>query len=319
VPAGKEDSVTIAATLDSDVGPRVRQIQASATIQDDGSGAADANRRNNSALERTPVVHLLPDLTIAIDDGDAGVAPGEQIVYSITYANEGAFDATGVTLTIELPSHTMLDEATDPAGWNCSDDGVCTLTVGNLAAGTSKPAEFVVTVDPDVSTDVRHIYATASITDDGSAGADLNPRNNRASERIAIKHKLPDIKLQVSDGDASVAADGSIVYTFEFTNVGTADATGAEVQLRLPRYTSFSDDGSSEGWLCEDGRCTFVVGDLDAGESRTATLVVTVDAELSRRTRQIYMVAGISDDGSHGRDADTHDNYALEWTPIARG
>ena len=310
VPAGGGGAATIAAVLDGDVATTVRRIHASATITDDGSGASDSNRRNNSQYERSNVVHLLPDLSIAIDDGDAGVAPGESIVYTIDYANQGTFDSTGVAITIDVPLHTTFDAVNSPAGWTCVD-GICTLAVGNLASDSDGRTTFAVLVDGDISKEVRRIHASASIADDGTAGADANHRDNRAFERIAIKHLLPDVRLQVSGGDAGVAAGGSISYTFGYTNAGTLDAHGAQVRLRLPRHTTFTAEGSSGQWGCADGTCTLDVGDVGVGKSGTATLVVTVDADLSPRTRHIYLFAGISDDGASGPDADRYNNFAF--------
>ena len=317
VSAGGGGTATIVAVLDGDVSPTVRRIHASANITDDGSGASDSNRRNNSQYERTNVVHLLPDLSITMDDGDAGVAPGEPIVYTIDYANHGTFDSTGVAITIDVPSHTTFDAVNSPAGWTCVD-GTCTLAVGNLASDSIAATTFAVLVDADVSKEVRRIHASATIADDGTAGVDANNRDNRAFERIAIKHLLPDLSLQIGVGDASVIPGGSILYTFDYTNAGAADASGAQARLRLPRHTTFSAEGSSDQWVCADGVCTLDVGDLGVGKSGTATLEVTVDADLSPRTRHIDLFAGISDDGASGPDAGRRDNFAFARSAVDR-
>jgi uncharacterized repeat protein (TIGR01451 family) len=291
---------------------------ATARIADDGSGAADQNRRNNLAVTRTSVVHMLPDLSIAIDDGDAGVAPGESIVYTVDYANKGTFDATGVTITMAVPEHTMFDSAGSSAGWTCME-AVCTFDVGNLAADSSGSIMFSTLVDADISADVRRIHASTSITDDGSAGDDVNYRNNRAFERIAVKHPAPDVSLQLNVDQTSVAPGGTLVYTLNYANAGTLDGNGAVIRLRLPRQSTFTAEGSSEGWMCTDRVCTLAVGNLAAGGSGSATLAVTADTDLSARVRHIYAIARIVDDGVNGPDANRFDNVAFVSSSVGRG
>ena len=60
--------------------------------------------------------------------------PDINVVYTINYANVGDQDATGVTLTQNLPANTTFDAAGSTAGWVDQGGGVYTFDLGNLDA-----------------------------------------------------------------------------------------------------------------------------------------------------------------------------------------
>ena len=107
-----------------------------------------------------------------------------------------------------------------------------------------------------------------------------------------------------------------MTYTVEYANAGLVDAQGVAVTVQLPSGVTLAAEGSSEGWACEDGLCTLDVGDLAADATGTATLVVSVDADL-QKTRRLTTYASISDDGSAGDDANPRNNWDRERTAIA--
>ncbi len=308
IDASVEGSTTVAVDVASDLSNNVRSIRARASIADDGVGGADANSRNNSDGAYTPVIHALPDLAISIDDGDQGVAAGGTIRYSIDYSNEGTADATGSVINIKLPGRTTFDAANSSDGWACDEAGVCTLDLGTVAPAATGNAVFAVTVDADISTNVRGISARAMISHDESNGRDATSRNNRAYERIAIQHALPDLAVEVAASAETVVPGGTVVYTLNYANQGPVNASGAKIKFRLPRGAEHNAAESSEGWACEKGRCSLEVGQLDAGATGTAAIAVTVNADARRR---LTAWASISDDGENGRDGNRRNNFAF--------
>ena len=88
--------------------------------EDDGANGADPTPANNSSTDTTPV-DAAPDLTIAKDDGGATAVPGGTIAYTLTYANDGNQDATGVALSDVVPANTTFDAGGSTAGWSCAN------------------------------------------------------------------------------------------------------------------------------------------------------------------------------------------------------
>ena len=132
-----------------------------------------------------------PDLTLAKSDGDASVAPGGTVSYTLTYSNTSATGATGVVLTETVPANTVFNAGASTAGWSCTPDNnagsTCTLAIGGLAAGSGdQGATFAVTtVDPRPE-GVFEISNTASIADDGANGTDPTPGNNSDSDTTLL-------------------------------------------------------------------------------------------------------------------------------------
>lgn len=309
--SGASGEASFGVTVDSDVSPRLPSVNFNARISDDGEAGRDANRRNNFDSERTRIVQQLPDLTINFHDSRATVEPGGTIVYTAEYANEGVVAARGASLSIRLPENTSFNSDASSAGWECVD-GECNLLVGDVAAGEAGNATFAVDVASSLSTDIRRIRASATIDDDGSGPADSNSRNNSDGAVTPVIHALPDLALNIDDGDAGVAPGGSIVYTLEYSNQGTADATGSTIQIRIPEHTTFDASASTEGWACIDGVCTLDIGAVGTGATGTAVFATNLDADVSTNLRRISTRAQITDDGLHGRDANPLNNRARE-------
>ena len=261
-------------------------------------------------------MHALPDLAISIDDGDLGTAAGGTVSYAIDYSNLGTADAPGSVITMKVPAHTTFDPASSSDGWTCDEEGACTLDLGTVAPEAAGNAVFAVVVDADVSTNVRGISARAMISHDDANGKDITSRNNRAYERIAIQHALPDIAVELASSAEAVAPGGAVVYTLNYANHGPVNATGAKVRFHLPRGVELNEAESSEGWTCENGRCTLEIGQLDAGATGTASIAVTVNAAAKRR---LTAWASISDDGENGRDGNRRNNFAFARTAIEDG
>jgi uncharacterized repeat protein (TIGR01451 family) len=144
------------------------------------------------------------------------VAPGESIVYALSFANDGPGDATGVTLTDTVPAHTAFNAAASTPGWACAPDAsagsVCTLNVGALAAGGSGNASFAVTLLNPIPASVTQIDNTASSGDDGTSGPDPDPSDDSASTGTPVQtpqEQLEDIVTLIEDAVAAGELEGS--------------------------------------------------------------------------------------------------------------
>ncbi len=127
-PAG---TLTFAVVVDNPLAAGVTEINNAVTITDDGANGDDPTPGNNSDDENTPL-DAAPDMTISkVDDVVGSTAPGETIIYTLTYDNVGDQDATGVVVTETVPANTTFTTTGSSAGWSCADGAAagttCTL------------------------------------------------------------------------------------------------------------------------------------------------------------------------------------------------
>ncbi|MCP4986696.1 MAG: DUF11 domain-containing protein [Colwellia sp.] len=294
--------------VDSPVGAGVEQIFNTASVGDDGSGGTDLDPTNNMSTDSTPLAGATaPDLQLTKDDGDATVGAGEIVAYTLTIANAGNQDATGVLLADDVPANTTFEATASDAGWSCVGS-TCTLDVGDLGAGD--PAQsFVVAfrVDDPLAAAVTQIANSATAADDGASGPDLNPDDNAASDTTPIDSGPsgtgPDLQLTKDDGDATVGAGEIVAYTLTIANAGNQDATGVVLADDVPANTTFEATASDAGWSCVGSTCTLDVGDLGAGDPAQSFVVAfRVDDPLAAGVTQIANSATAADDGASGPD-----------------
>ena len=198
--AGSGDqTATFAVTVVDPAPAGLTQISNTASIADDGANGTDPTPGNNSGSDTTAVTgapDLIPDLSLTKSDGDASVAPGGTVAYTLTYANIGTGGATGVVLTETVPANTAFNAGASTAGWVCTPNGnagsTCTLAVGAVAAGDGNhTATFAVTANNSIPGGVVLISNTASIADDGTNGTDPTPANNSGSDTTPITGAQP--------------------------------------------------------------------------------------------------------------------------------
>jgi uncharacterized repeat protein (TIGR01451 family) len=310
-----------------------------ARISDDGANGRDANPRNNRDVERTPITRprIVADLKIDVSDDDATATPGGSLVYTVDYANAGTGDATGVVVRQVLPAFTEFDEATSEGDWTCTPmftanslfrgGTVCTLEVGDLGAGDDGTATLGVTVAQNVPSRLTRLTTTVSIST-RAFHIDPTPHNNFDVEHTPIAHPpvmAPDLKIATEVAGGPATPGGTLTYTFNFANTGTAEATGVVLTEFVPAFTR-ADAAANPDWNCHfslapmhaSAICTLEVGTLAPDATGTAQLVVTVADRLPSTLRAIRNVVRIRDDGTHGRDSTPENNVSYTETPIER-
>ncbi|MEL7058596.1 MAG: hypothetical protein AAGN46_01080, partial [Acidobacteriota bacterium] len=336
VAVGAGGSETFSVVLNDPKPAGVSDISNTASIADDGANGADPTPDNNSDSELTPI-DAAPDLALGKDDGGQIAAPGDTILYTLSYANLGDQGATGVVLAETVPMHTT--SAVNP-GWEVSPVGstiacdgqlagtVCVLSVGALAAGDAGTALFSVTVDTPLPIGVEQVLNAASIADDGTNGPDADPDNNDADEPTEVV-AAPDLTVTKDDGGVVATPGATITYTLGYANVGDQDAVGVVLTETVPVATT---SATNPGWEVApvgssvpcDGQpagtsCVFSIGALAAGDAGTATFEVSVDAPKPAGVEEILNTVSIADDGSNGPDPTPDDNEATEPTPADAG
>jgi uncharacterized repeat protein (TIGR01451 family) len=309
---GESDLAVFAVLVDDPVPAGVSEIVNSAIV-DASNAPAPAN-----GGDTTPVL-ADPELTLGKDDGGITAAPGDVIIYTLTYGNDGDQEALDLLLTETVPANTAFDAAGSTAGWVCVPDGSagssCDLDVGNLAGGgATGSAAFAVRVDDPFPT------GSTEVSNDAGVSASNAPTSAGASDTTPVDVRL-DIAISKEDEGVPTRPGGTIAFSLTWENLGTQSAAGVEISETVPTAATFNSAGSTAGWVCvpdtgAGSTCTFAVGDAAAGAMGVVTFAVTVDDPVTGGLTAIENSVSIADDGSLGADIDPANNTDMTSTAI---
>lgn len=312
LPAGGSAAVFFAVRVVSPLPVYVRDTANTASITDDGSNGADANPADNSANIVTPFGATV-DLFITKDDGDITVEPGETIVYTLTYANNGDQIAGGVIVTETVPALTTFNQITSSTGWTCAHGApagtTCTYALGDVIAGGT--VRFAVDVVLPFPLNVSEITNQAVIGADANTIPDAHPVNNTATATTPVITR-PDLVAGKDDGFSVVLPDQQFTYIITVTNVGTQNATNVRITDTLPVYVTFA--GASDGGTqSQPGVVTWpAIAQLELDQVVTRTVRVMLDSALPAGVSHITNTVAVGDDGTHGLDLNPADNIAID-------
>ena len=231
-----------------------------------GIGSNETSPITGAAVSTT--VTFVPVLSLTLNGAPDPVTAGGTLTYTLDYSNSGNGTATGVVLSDEVPAATTFVSAT--AGGAVSGTTV-SWTIGSLAAGTSGTIQLVVQVDSPLPNGSTITNDTARLDSVETVAVSGDPISTTVTSS-------PVLSIAKSDAPDPVAAGDPLTYTLSFTNTGNAGATGVVVTDTLPPGTSFVS--ATAGGTLAGGTVTWTIGDLFAGESGSALLVVQVDSPL---------------------------------------
>ncbi len=144
-----------------------------------------------STPEYTPTLEAQPVVDLALDhlEEKFTASAGSVVVFQLSYANLGSAAASGVVITTALPAHTRFNPEMNSPGWSGTDSSEgYTFALGELAPGDSGAVLFAVLVDDPLPDEVQSIANTASISDDGSQGSDIDLGNNTSTSQVPVGH-----------------------------------------------------------------------------------------------------------------------------------
>ena len=146
-------------------------------------------------------------------------------MFTIAVTNDGPSDATGVTVTDELPSgYSYVSDD----GSGAYDDGTGIWTIGALANGATATLNITATVlaTGDYG---NYTQVTASDQDDPDSTPDDDSTTDDDDDTDSITPTpIADLSIDKSnDGEVNVGQD--VVFTLVVTNDGPSDATGVTV------------------------------------------------------------------------------------------
>ncbi len=275
------------------------------------TATTDPTPGNNSATATT-TINTLADLSITQTDAPDPVIAGNDVIYTIDFANNGASDARNVSLSDPLPAGTRFVSATAPAGWTIAAPaffGTGTVTFTKTTAASGESGTFQIHVNTAGSVAGTTLTNTVSVS---SSTTDPNPANDSATATTATNST--DLRLFETNHPGSTTPGSTFTYNLLPVNVGNGPATGVVLTETLPVGTFFVA-GENPGWtqIGATNQYTFGVGDLAPGASRAATFTVHVNAIAAAGLTSIVNSASVADDGTHGPELAPNDNTALDF------
>ena len=233
-----------------------------------GNGSIDPNSANDTASAQT-AVKLVTELSVTNADSPDPATVGKTLTYAIKVRNNGASNATGVTLTDPLPATVNFASATAKKGI-CfqSVPGTVVCSIGSMGIGASVDIQIKVT--PQTAGTITN---TATVQSDQ---VDSNPANDSASATTTVNPSA-DLAITKSVSPSTPHVGNTMVYTLAIQNTGPSPATGVTVTDPLPTgYVAYQSVSSSQGSCSQaSGKVTCAVGSLSVGGTANVTINVT--------------------------------------------
>ena len=216
------------------------------------------------------------DLSVGVEANSLTLS-GSLITTEIQIGNTGPLTASGITVTIPVPSHTTFTSTGSFVGCSRGSGADIMCTISPLASGESN--NFDVVFDPLPSGCFTSINISA--TTDGLQ-QDSNSSNNTASSQTYYACPGPnDLDLSVEIG-SSVSAErsGSFSAMATLTNNGPAFATGATMTISIPAGLDVNSINTAE-CLAAGNTITCSGLDIAYGETFSAEIELNIEESFS--------------------------------------
>ncbi len=203
-----------------------------------------------------------PRLTIGQTANVTSRMPGENIVYTVTYANDAMVSVTNAVVSVPLPSGLTFVSA--PGATYTSATRAISWPVGSIAAGDGP---FTLTYTATVDTDFigsNPVGTTVTLTSDQTSPAS-------ASTSVYISG-VAELVLQQAPNPVQVAAGNTTVLTIDYANIGAA--TASSVVLTEPVPSGWTFVSATASGTNTNGVVQWNVGSMAAGATGSVQLTL---------------------------------------------
>ena len=259
IEAGESGTVTFVVGLDS-------VFPSGQTAVINRGNASSSNALSVVSNDVTTIVEASPRVSVVKAVDRVVAAPGDRLIYTLAYDNSGRANATGVVISDPLPPRTSFVSATAGGAF----DGTNVVwSIGALPVGASGSVSFTVSLDPVFPAGMTWVRNRASYVSDQTPTA--------LSNQVATTVDAAPVLTLTKSVDRAVASPGDLLtYALTLSNGGDAAASAVVINDALPSRATFVS--ASDGGVVLGGTATWGLGTLPAGDVRTVTLVVRLDA-----------------------------------------
>jgi len=228
-------------------------------------------------ISATPQAVAAVSGTKTVDkDGVSGppVNPGDTLIYTVSVTNNSATTSVQITDPMPVDTSYVANSATGGATFDAAANRIVWQN-GALGAGATASFSYQVQIN-QAPLQSSTIVNTAALT----YGANTVPAQLSAATTVGITPDLSDSTYTANP--ALVGPNGTVTYTLNLLNDGTAAANGATAQLSVPSGTTLVANSASatSGSLSIDPSLTKITwsaaGPLAIGGTATITFTTNV-------------------------------------------
>jgi len=259
---GATASITINAVVGLDQGGKILTNTVSNEQDQEDSNATEDNPTATITVTSSDLVTVK---TVSDDTPNEG----DTITYTITVTNNGGSDATGVSLTDNLPIGVTY---VSDNGLGLFNNGSGLWAIGNLANGASVTLNITATVDDGTLGETITNTTSAVIADQ----SDPDITNNVGNATI-VPTAFIDLSLTktVLNNETSPLVGDQITFEIRVDNEGPTEATGVQATDVLPSGYDFKFYSSSIGTY-NPVTGLWNIGTLEIGNTAVLLVHVTV-------------------------------------------
>jgi uncharacterized repeat protein (TIGR01451 family) len=212
------------------------------------------------------------DLSLTKTVNDATPDKNQNVVFTITVANAGPSQATGVQVSDLLPAGLTFVSSNASQGAYVSGTGVWTVgTINSAANATLTITATVTTIGAKINT------AEVSAADQGDI--DSTPDNENAAEddqaSVTVTPAVSDLSVTKTVDDNTPDKNQNVTFTVTVANGGPDQATNVALSDLLPAGLTFVSSTPSQGTY-NSGTGVWTVGTVSPGTPQTLTITATV-------------------------------------------
>jgi uncharacterized repeat protein (TIGR01451 family) len=270
VNAYSNDTITITVTVDPRT-PDGTVLHNEATLDYD-----DANGNPYDQLADDADVTVTAPVMTFSKVADVGTAdPGDTIIYTLSYYNDGGGIATDVVVTDTIPEDTTL--VSSNPNYDGESGDTYTWNIGTVAAYSGGTITITVTVDAGTS-DGTLLHNEATFDYDDANGNPYDQLTDYADVRVTA----PVLSITKTANVSNADPEDQITYTIEFENSGEGNATFVWINDSIPSDTTMVITSPTYDFSNGDTYMWYH-SLIQGGEIVTITIVVEVDVGVPDR------------------------------------
>ena len=203
------------------------------------------------------------------------------VITQVLVSNTSTSQATNVVLTNTIAGNKAKQQVSNANSynadvWTCSTNKICTYSLGNIAANSTKTVYFAEVINTytapisaDASTTTNACASGTNVTE-ACGGVTIDLVDNISAPSFSINQTI------VNNSSAPFDANDDIQFSVEVTNTGNVQLSNVAISDQLSNLVTFNDSATTSNWNCSGSNCSINVGFLNAGATYTADIVLKV-------------------------------------------